>query len=1013
MKILLLVYALLILSLIHSSGQELIYSTGQWDPQGLGYHRAVISVSKEAEAVKVRIPWRRLDNPEDKNLVMMDAITGKRIRNIYSTERNKDFGEIVFEPVSGKGEYYLYYMPSRLAYELWYSPNTEYEKQTDTYDVKWRKWTEDKIDTQIAKATKFESLNEFHSFYPMETPVTEIELADILQKNSDKEFLIFPEDGNYSARMTEAIPLRWYSKGANKGFDGIARKDEAFAWQLGIFAAFKSLNDVKLSFTDLNGDKGEIISKSALRCINMGGNDHIGNKFVKTVKVPKGEVRSLWIITDISEEQVAGIYKGKVSISAEGTREYTIDITLRIQDEIVENRGYNTLQSQSRLNWLDSNLGIDNKVVAPFTPVVIIDKTVSILGRKLTFNDYGLPLKITSSFTESNHSIDGVERDILSQPIQFDVVQGGTEIKFSGNDPEITILGSGVVAWRTLLTSGIFDISMNAKMEFDGNVDYVAKLKVKQDVNIDNIKLTIPYEKNVAKYFMGLGVRGGYSPERVEWKWGKPHNMVWIGDVNAGMQLNLHDSKDWRNEGKGGCKYELSENKCVLTAYTGERILKTGEELEFHFALLISPFKTMDDKHWKERYYQDYFSIDSTVAIKKGATIMNIHQGNKYNPNINYPFISNDTLKNLVDVVKKHNIRVKLYYTVRELSVFAQELWALRQLDNEIFSPSGEIKLSDTKTGSIRLPDQPDQLPFGEIKVSDSIVSRQYLSTKGHPWLYEHLRTNYVPEWHTHPTEGTDWDFAIATQYLSRWHNYYIEGLNWLSKNVGIRGLYLDGIGYDREVMKRVRKSLNMASDSCLLDFHCFNFFHTNNNTSPMNKYMQHLPYINSLWFGEGFNYDLPPDYWLVEISGIPFGLYGEMLRNCGNPYRGMVYGMSSRLAWLKCDPTNIWNLWDYFNISGSKYIGYWDAANPANSGNKDVLASAYMKKDKVMIAMGNWTDKEQKINLEIDWQKLGIESTKAKIEIPEIKNLQLGGVADLKHLTIPASMGLILIIYQ
>ena len=279
---------------------------------------------------------------------------------------------------------------------------------------------------------------------------------------------------------------------------------------------------------------------------------------------------------------------------------------------------------------------------------------------------------------------------------------------------------SGLVAWKAVLTSGSFHITMNARMECDGNVDYVAKIKAKKDIHIDNVALTIPYEKMVAKYLMGLGVRGGYRPERVEWKWGQPHNMVWIGDVNAGMQLKLHDGKDWRNDGKGGCNFESREKECVFTAFTGERTLNEGDELEFHFALLISPFKTLDDKHWKERYYQDYFTIDSGMAIKKGATVMNIHQGNKYNPNINYPFLANDKLKPLVDIAKRHNIRVKLYYTVRELTTYTCELWALRQLDNEIFTPSGEIKLADTH--------------------EENIDRSRYSSTSGHPWLFEHLR---------------------------------------------------------------------------------------------------------------------------------------------------------------------------------------------------------------------------------------------------------------------------------
>ena len=34
------------------------------------------------------------------------------------------------------------------------------------------------------------------------------------------------------------------------------------------------------------------------------------------------------------------------------------------------------------------------------------------------------------------------------------------------------------------------------------------------------------------------------------------------------------------------------------------------------------------------------------------------------------------------------------------------------------------------------------------------------------------------------------------------------------------RRLYLDGIGYDREIMKRVRKVMDRARPGCLIDFH-------------------------------------------------------------------------------------------------------------------------------------------------------------------------------------------------
>jgi hypothetical protein len=279
-------------------------------------------------------------------------------------------------------------------------------------------------------------------------------------------------------------------------------------------------------------------------------------------------------------------------------------------------------------------------------------------------------------------------------------------------------------------------------------------------------------------------------------------------------------------------------------------------------------------------------------------------------------------------------------------------------------------------------------------------------------WLVEHLRTNYDPAWHD-PSVGVDGDMSIRTQGLSRWHNYYIEGLNYLIKNIGIRGLYLDGAGYDREIMKRMRKTMDRAADSCLIDFHSGNAFHPAYGlNSPANNYMELLPYINSVWFGEGYDYNSKPDYWLVEISGIPFGLYGEMLQGCGNPYRGMVYGESTRY-YGSCRPMNIWKLWDYFGMSGSEYIGYWDTSNPVKTGNPDILASVYRKENKSMIAIGNWTDKDQTVSLQVDWKKLGINPEIAKIEIPPVDDLQEAVVANISQLTIPASKGLILILYK
>ncbi|MGV8136985.1 MAG: glycoside hydrolase domain-containing protein [Mangrovibacterium sp.] len=1005
MKTLFLIVFTLICSVFLSIGQEISYGTGQWNPQGLGNHRAVIYVEKPSDAVKVIVPWRRLDRVEDKNLILIDALTNQRIKNIYCLQKNKEFGEIVFQPISGEGNYYLYYMPGRNTGKWWF-PDATYEKPKDTFDPSWKISTANQIDDHLANTIAFECKSNYHSFYPMEIPVTQQELTDLLQKNRDKELLIFPENRNFPIRMFETIPYRWYKKGANSGFEGTAMRNESYSWQLGIFAPYKELNDFKLTFSDLKNEKGDILSSKSFKCINMGGKDHLGNEFVKNVTIPKGEVRSMWIVSDIKSDQAPGTFLGKVTASAKGTKDYTIAVTLHIENKIIENRGYNTPQNQSRLNWLDSDMGIDDDVVVPYAPVKLNGRDVSILGRKLRFNKSGFPIQITSSFTGSNHSIDGPDKNILAGPIHLDLIQNGKVIHFSSREPEIILKTSGAVAWQTVLTSENIDIFVKAKMECDGYINYETKIKANKEINLDDVQLVLPYNKSTAKYLMGMGKQGGYIPEKLEWKWNQEYanNMIWLGDVNAGLQVKLKHLvpdwklasfekvgpyRDWSNEGKGGCNIVQTEKEVVVSAYVGAKRMKKSDEMVLNFGLLITPFKILDDKHWNERYY--HADNNPETAAENGATLMNIHHANVYNPYINYPFLSGDTLKSIIAKGNKLHIRTKLYYTVRELSTNAPELWALRHLDDEIYSRSNVIVLADTH----------------EKKDPNSIYGMT-----GHSWLFEHLRSNYDPAWHD-PGMGADGDMSVRTQGLSRWHNYYIEGLNFLIKEYGVRGLYLDGAGYDREIMKRMRKTMDRAADSCLIDFHSGNAFEPAYGlNSPANNYMELFPYINSLWFGEGYDYNSKPDYWLIEISGIPFGLYGEMLQNCGNAYRGMVYGMSTRY-YGGCKPMNIWKLWDHFDISGSEYVGYWDETNPVKTGNKDILASVYLKKDKIMIAMGSWAKSDQVVSLNIDWKKIGFDPERARIEIPNITGLQTTGSADVKNLIVPAFQGLVLIIYK
>lgn len=271
-----------------------------------------------------------------------------------------------------------------------------------------------------------------------------------------------------------------------------------------------------------------------------------------------------------------------------------------------------------------------------------------------------------------------------------------------------------------------------------------------------------------------------------------------MGDVNAGIQIRLYDNKyerplntnfyhqkplhmpvSWCNAGNGGIDIHNAADGTRINAYSGKRSVKKGDRLYYYFNLALTPFRPIDtDKQWRERYHHNYEFLDGIQ--KRGANVINIHHANAINPFINYPFLRTKEMKAYIDGAHARDMKVKIYNTVRELSNSCVEMFALRSLGNEIFSEG----------------------PGG-----------------GFSWLQEHLDQNYIGAWFVPGLK----DAAIVNSGISRWHNYYLEGLDWLMKNVGIDGLYIDDLAFDRMTMKRIRKVMNRTNPGAMIDLHSAN----------------------------------------------------------------------------------------------------------------------------------------------------------------------------------------------
>ena len=969
-----------------------LYGLGNWDADSLGNHRVVVFVEKPADAVLATIEWRRRDlNPEDKNLIVVDATTGKRITNVCRFAVNRERGEVAFQPQTVPGEYYIYYLKNVMSGSRYY-PTVNYPPFENTASADWVK--KNKLSGKkapslpAARIVQFQAIDQLNSFYPMEVIAMADETARLLKKHPFENYILFTEDRKYPIRMTTDIPYKWIADDRHDTFTGEADKGEYYVFQLGVWAARTDVENLHVDFSALsNAVTGEQIPASSFTCFNTEGTDVTGTVFKKDCSVEQGKVQALWIGTQLPEHLSSGTYQGTVTVSAANAESKTVQVSLRVSENVIANHGDNEPWRHSRLRWLNSQIGFDDEVIAPYTPLVMKDKTIGCLGREVTLSSLGLPAGITSYFKETMTGIGTDGRSVLSAPMELAADGGAWEnLNF-----EITKHKQGAIAWKALNQNSRFLMDLEGEMESDGNIEYKVTLIAREDASVEDIGLRTHLAPGIGRYMMGLGEKGGYCPKDLRWKWNVEKNQdgPWVGDVNAGLQIRFYDNTyerplntnfyhqkplhmpvSWCNNGNGGIDINKAADGTRINAYSGQREVKKGDRLYYYFNIAITPFRPIDtDKQWRERYYHSYDFIDKVEKL--GANVLNIHHATGINPFINYPFLRTKEMKAYIDGAHARDMKVKIYNTVRELSNSCVEMFALRSLGNEIFSEG----------------------PGG-----------------GFSWLQEHLDQNYIGAWFVPHLK----DAAIVNSGVSRWHNYYLEGLDWLVKNVGIDGLYIDDLAFDRMTMKRIRKIMNRTNPGAMIDLHSANQYNERDGfANSANLYLEHFPYLDRLWFGEYFNYDFPPEFWLIEVSGIPYGLMGEMLEGGGNPWRGMLYGMTGRSP--RVDNGPLWKLWDSFGMQHSEMIGYWVKDNPVKTNSEKTLATIYRHTgEKTLISLATWEDTDAKVTLSVDWTALGLDPSKVTLCAPEIENFQPETTwKPGDEITVPKGKGLIISVQQ
>ncbi len=929
--------------------------------RSLGNHRVRVYVDKPAEAVWAHIPWRRVDHkPEDKAVLVFSG-SGSQVSNATTLKINEEYGDILFE-AKDMGDYFVYYLPQQDVpkHASALGPKGRYQSPHEPLQSQWT----DRFATQEFKASEvawrqrpqarvmeFQARTELDSFQPMEVAATDSEVRAMCASHA-QPILLFPEDRAHAIQMYDKLPLRWIRNGPTNSFSGRALRGEFYVFQIGLYdnrPPSAGSTGISVRFYDLAGPAGEGIPASAWMCLNTGGVNPAGQTFRKDVKISRGAVTVLWCGVQIPLDAKPGKYSGDVNLSFTSEGGFVLHCDFEVMPDFIRDGGIDEPWRLARLSWLNSTVGSSGSVTSPYTALRMTDRTVACLGREVRFGEDGFPAGIKANTHE-----------LLAAPVALKVYSGSTSVGWKSKS---IIRSADVdrVVFDSRSEQDGYVLEVKTTMEFDGGIGCEVQLVSRRTRSVTDIVLEIAYAADAVPYAVGMGLSGGRRPQLWHWKWSEQpprwseqgsnlEFFLWLGGVQSGLYCRLKSPlQDWQNGTAGGVDLTETGGRVSFRARSGPRTVRANETMNFSFRLLPTPVKPIDPDHWKYRYVQAY---EPPKELKKlGATVINLHQGTPPNLFINYPFLNMDLLVPYISSAHALGMKVKLYYTMRELSTRLPELWAFRTLGNEIY-----------RSGGTQGQGNP-QLDF---------------------WLQEHLRDHYSPGWITLTREG-EIDTSLRIYSDSRLVNFYLEGLKWLLQNALIDGLYLDEIGYSREIMQRVRRVLE-ERPGAMIDMHGNREWWSCN--CPIGYYMEHLPYIDRLWLGEAFDPDSSPEFWLVEMSGIPFGLSSDMLER-PNPWRGMLFGMTARARWSGVNPGPLWELWDSFGIQDSTMVGWWERNSPVETGNSDVRATVYRKDSKALVAMASWAKAATTVQLAIDWEKLDMDKRRVSLAVPRIEGMQ------------------------
>lgn len=677
---------------------------------------------------------------------------------------------------------------------------------------------------------------------------------------------------------------------------------------------------------------------------------------------PRGEEVARFTVSNVEAGQVV---VEPVALEKMPPDEYKVMVDVREADAeqslMQENA---TFMRRETPRWYTEGrqLGLEPKVLAPWTPMEQAEDNVSMWGRRYALGDSVL-----------FEQIDSRDEPLLAAPMTLEAEVDGESVEFEFIDRTFTSVKPHEVNWTTRGRLGSVEVSVTCHAEFDGMVRVNLMLNAAAQAEVSRLTLRMPMTEAASEYCHYSSsyydnIFAGYVPEDGLQLAFLP--MLWIGNLERGLTWFAEAPRNYNVRGDT-LRVAPGSARDVTVTFIDTPTDVVGE-LPLEFGLMATPVKKMPDD-WRGlnlagRFDQvrgwDQTPIDWNMLYREGTDAGRYwtnEQGERIRAGHSTPLkLNNAVLKEHIDQASRRGMKSMIYQYLSGAS-------AGRTTDFDRYRAVWE-----------RVPVK--QLDYGELGLIHGVClgsSFQDFALFGQKHLVEQTSVDGVywdggggPSLCRNPLHGHGWTDPHSGRLEAAYPLFEARRFN---KRLATLYEELKGPG-DYVIW-------NHNSQSMPLPFLSFSTgyltgespFQRVRSSGPTLPELASLDYLRVQATGE--HWGIVPTWLIYARRGDPAVLRATLavLLPHGTPLYplGGVAGSDPDAELIG----EVWIAQHAFDIGSATFVGYWEIDGQLTLDPVEpeaVICSLYSHQDKHMLVLANLNEQPREITISLNPSELG-----------------------------------------